>query len=99
MTLQTNAHKKVHAVFENGVRRSEVETIIVLCLNAHPNSWVCVKDFSILGLFMESQATCKQFARVARQMSETGELKRITRGGDYWYCHWADDPPMPTAAR
>lgn len=98
MTLPTNAHTKCAKVFRNGVRRVEVETLIGLCINTHPNSWICVKDMVALARFMESAATDAQLAHVAYQMSEIGELKRITRGGNYYYCWWADEPPMPTAA-
>lgn len=97
--LPSNAHKRVQKAFRNGVSRAEVETIIMLCLNAHPGVYVCVKDFVILGKFMGSAANEKQFAHVAYQLSETGELKRITRGGNYCYCHWADEPAELTTAR
>lgn len=99
MKLPTNAHKRTRRILRNGVARSEIETIILLCLNAHPGQWCAVKDFVILARFMESAATEHQLHYVAYQMSETGELKRATRGGNYLYLWWADEAPLPTTAR
>lgn len=90
MKLPSNAHPKIRAVFRNGVLRSEVETLILLTVNASCGKFCFVKDFVNTARFMESDATDKQIAYVAEQMAETGELKRITVSGNYAYQWWAD---------
>jgi len=90
--LPTNAHKRKRNMLRNHVSRVEVETIIMLVINTHPGQLCFVKDFVLLAKFMESAATDKQLSYVAYQMSETGELQRYSRGGDYGYRWWADPP-------
>jgi len=75
---------------KNGVKRSEVETIILLAIGAAAPNPVMVKHFVMLGAFMGSAATEKQFSYIAQRMAETGEIVQTTIAGNYAYRHWAD---------
>lgn len=87
MTLQSRAHPRLKAVFENGARRDDYNAAIDLYLEVMPLfSTATVGDFVMFAESIDLPGLdYKQMARVLKQRADRGELYVITRHGCYRY--------------
>ena len=73
-------------IFDNGARRCDIESIVILLLQERGNCPMFVSDvYDNIGAAGGIGATYRQVANVLEQMAGAGKLVQATIGGDYIY--------------